>query len=290
MSSTGPGPTTTRRRLRAELRKLRLAATLSVDTVAGEAEWSTSKLVRVENGQVGISKADLSELLRIYGVKDQNYVDELQELARVSRQRMWWSEFQRFLPPTYQEFIGAEFDAARIRYVQPLIVPGILQIAPYAAAINEATALGSADPQVAQKRVEARMRRQKELFQRRGSVEIVAVMDEAVLRRPVGGSQTMRQQLDHLAAMAEEETITLVVHPFSAGPHLGMLGPFTLLEYEDPQDDDIVYLENANAGLILRDQAEIVDAYRTATRRIVEAGLRNRSAVDFIRQARKEFA
>ncbi|WP_173155131.1 helix-turn-helix domain-containing protein [Phytohabitans suffuscus] len=272
------------------MRKLRIAAALSVETVVSEAEWSTSKLVRIENGQVGISKADLSELLRIYGTTDQNYIDELQELARVSRQRMWWSEFQRFLPATYQEFIGAEFDASRIRYIQPLIVPGILQIASYAETINVATTPGTADPEVTQKRVEARMRRQTELFQRRGSVEIIAVLDEAVLRRPVGGAETMRQQLDHLARIAEEEAITLVVLPFSVGPHLGMLGPFTLLEYEDPQDADIVYLENANAGLILRDQAAVVDAYREATHRMVEVGLRNRAAVDFIRQARKRFA
>jgi hypothetical protein len=262
---------------------------LSVDWVAGEAEWSTSKLVRIENGQVGISKADLSELLRIYGAADQQYIDELQELARISRQRMWWSEYQRYLPATYQEFIGAEFDASRIRYVQPLIVPGVLQTASYAAAINKATTLSEVEPEVAQKRVEARMRRQKELFGRQGTVDVIAVIDEAILRRPVGGAETMRQQLDHLAEMAERETITLVVLPFSIGPHIALVGPFTLLEYEARQDDDVVYMENTAGGLILRDQADVVESYRRATTRMVEVGLRNRAAMDLIRQARGEF-
>src|SRR5947207_546434 len=139
--TTGPGPTTTRRRLRAELRRLRLAKGLSVEDVTNEVEWSTSKLVRIEGGQVGISVSDLNALLAVYDVDDAAQQEELRALARASRQRTWWSAYQRFLSPSYQEFIGAESDAIRIRHYHPTMVPGLLQTPAYAQAIIEATAL-----------------------------------------------------------------------------------------------------------------------------------------------------
>src|SRR5215831_4148876 len=115
----GQGPTTTRRRLRAELRRLRLARDLSVETVTARVEWSTSKLIRIEGGQVGISVSDLNALLNEYGVTDKAQIEQLRVLARASRQRTWWSEYQRYLALPYQEFIGAESDAARIWHYHP---------------------------------------------------------------------------------------------------------------------------------------------------------------------------
>jgi transcriptional regulator with XRE-family HTH domain len=287
--SIGPGPMVTRRRLRAELRKLRLAKGHSIEFVANEVEWSTSKLIRIENGQVAISKSDLTALLTLYEVRDQKYADELQDLARTSRQRMWWSQYQRYLHPTLVEYIGAEADASRIFNVQPLVVPGLLQTAAYAAAINEATQLSAAPEDQVKARVDVRIHRQTELFDRRDDVSIFAIMDEAALRRPVGGPSVMREQLDHLLSLEKRRDVNVVVIPFAAGPHPGMDGPFSLLEYDDPQDDDVVFLENAAGGLVVRDQKETVAMYRRAVDRMIDAGVRDKAAIDFIAAIRREF-
>lgn len=288
--STGHGPTLTRRRLRAELRRLRIDRSLSVEEVSNEVEWSTSKLIRIENGQVGISKSDLTALLTMYGVNDPAYIADLQELARASRQRMWWSAYQRFIPAPYLEFLGAEADVSRVWHYQPMIVPGLLQIKPYTVAINEGTALTELAPEVAAARSELRLRRQKELLGRVPPAELVFIMDEGVLRRPIGGTAVMRDQLDHIVEVAQRDNVSLTVVPFSAGAHIGLYGPFALLEYADPQNEDLVYLENAASNTIFRDQPTIVDNYRRAAERLVKIGLRDKRATDLIKRIRADFA
>src|SRR6266508_1510026 len=145
---TGQGPTTTRRRLRAQLRSLRQAKGMSVEDVANELEWSTSKLIRIEGGQVGIWVTDLDR------------VEELRALARNSRQRTWWSAYQRYIPASYLEFIGAESDATRIRHYHPTTVPGLLQTPAYAEAIIEATTLEELPSDIARARRQGRRKRQ----------------------------------------------------------------------------------------------------------------------------------
>lgn len=271
-----------------ELRRLRLERKLSTEEVASYAEWSTSKLVRIENGQVSISKQDLTELLRFYDVQDQQYTQELHQLARTSRQRMWWSQYQKYLSATFLEFIGSEFDATRIQYFQPLVVPGILQTEEYARAVNEATVLTETSVELAQARIEVRLRRQRELIQGRNAPQIITTIDEAALRRLVGGRETMRVQLDHIVTLAKRKAVTLVILPFSSGPHLGMGGPFTLFEYQEERDDDVVFLDNAAGGLILRDQSEIVERYRQEFARMADTGLNGKEAVNFVRRLCEE--
>jgi transcriptional regulator with XRE-family HTH domain len=286
---TGPGRMVTRRRLRAELRKLRIANDWSIEKVAEDQEWSTSKLIRVESGQVGISRQDLSVLLTYYGVTDKGVHDEMQELARASRQRMWWSQYQKYLRPNYSAFIGAEFDATRIRYFQPSIVPGLLQTTGYAQAIVAATSVNERPADEVEAMVELRHRRRQELLERRDGTEIVAVMDEAALRRQVGGARVMGEQLDELASLAEQAIVTFVVLPFSTGAHLGMLGPFAVLEYDDPLDDNLVYLESSAGDFIVRDNADVVGGYGRALDRMTEQGLSGKAALDFLRQVRKDY-
>jgi transcriptional regulator with XRE-family HTH domain len=286
--TTGQGPTTTRRRLRAELSSLRLAKGMSIEAVTNEVEWSTSKLIRIEGGQVGISVTDLNALLAVYGVADQAHIEELRALARATRQRMWWSAYQRHIPASYLEFIGAEFDAKQIRHYHPTTVPGLLQTPAYASAIIEATTLEPLSPEVAKARNEVRLQRQEQVLNRADPPAFTVILDEAVLRRPVGGQATMREQLDHLIRMAERDTITMVVVPFSAGPHPGLMGAFALMEYNDPLNDDVLCLEQASGDLFVKDQPELVALYRKAVETLEKIGKLEPEAIQFVQQVRNE--
>ncbi len=287
--ATGHGPTTTRRRLRAELRSLRQGKGLAVEDVTDQVEWSTSKLIRIENGQVGISVSDLQALLAIYGVHDAKRIDELKELARASRQRTWWSRYQRYISLTYQEFIGAESDATEIRQYHPTIIPGLLQVEGYIRAVNEATASPDVSPEVAEAWVEVRQLRQRHVLEREDPPNYTVLLDEAALCRPVGGAAVMRAQLDHLMTIVERPTVTMVVVPLAAGAHRGVFGGYALMGYADPLNENVLCLETASADIVLRDQPALVDAYRQATERLIEAGLRDDRAVGFIERIRKGY-
>jgi transcriptional regulator with XRE-family HTH domain len=285
--TTGPGPTTTRRRLRAELRRLRLAKGLSVENVTNEVEWSTSKLVRIEGGQVGISVSDLNALLQVYDVVDPAQQEELRALARGSRQRTWWSAYQRFLAPSYQEFIGAEADATRIRHYHPTAVPGLLQTTAYAQAMVAAASLEPVSDEVAQALVEVRQNRKQHVLDRSTPPDFTVILDEAVLRRPVGGPAAMREQLDYLMRVAERDTVTLMVIPFSAGPHPGLAGAFALFSYDDPANDDVLCLETGSGNIVAKEDQDLVKQYNRAADRLEEIALPEPEAIEFVEKLRK---
>jgi transcriptional regulator with XRE-family HTH domain len=285
--TTGPGPTTTRRRLRAELRRLRLAKGLSIENVTNEVEWSTSKLVRIEGGQVGISVSDLNALLQVYEVADPAQLEELRALARGSRQRTWWSAYQRFLAPSYQEFIGAEADATRIRHYHPTAVPGLLQTTAYAQAMVAAASLEPVSDEVAQALVEVRQNRKQHVLDRSTPPDFTVILDEAVLRRPVGGPAAMREQLDYLMRVAERDTVTLMVIPFSAGPHPGLAGAFALFSYDDPANDDVLCLETGSGNIVVKEDQDLVKQYNRAADRLEEIALPEPEAVEFVEKLRK---
>ena len=138
--SDGQGPATTRRRLRVELRRLRETKELPQADVAKRLDWSLSKLIRIENGTVSISVTDVRALLGVYRAPEET-VEDLVSLARSARERRWWSRYRDVLNPPYQEFIGFEADAVRLRQFHPTIVPGLLQIEPYIRALIKALAL-----------------------------------------------------------------------------------------------------------------------------------------------------
>jgi hypothetical protein len=258
---------------------------MSVEAVANDVEWSASKLIRIEGGQVGISVSDLNALLGVYGVKDRREQEDLRALARGSRQRTWWSTYQRYLPAPYQEFIGAESDASRIRHYHPTAVPGLLQTAAYATALIEATSTDPLPPAVANARLEVRMLRQQQVLDRPDPPDYTVILDEAVLRRPVGGQETMRQQLDHLIEFAERDTVTVIVVPFAAGPHLGLMGAFALMQYDDPIDD-VLCLELAGEDAMFRERPDLITQYHRAADQLETIGLPEPEAIKFVRKVR----
>jgi hypothetical protein len=262
---------------------------MSIDDVTNEVEWSTSKLIRIEGGQVGISVSDLNALLHVYGVEDPARQEELRALARASRQRTWWSGYQRYLPATYLAYIAAESDAAGIRHYHPTVVPALLQTEAYTKAIIEATTLVEPSPESVQARIKVRMLRQEHVLRQAERPAITVMLDEAALHRPIGGPATMVEQLDRLLQVAERDSVNVVLVPFSAGPHPGLMGAFALLEYDDPADDAVLFLETAANDVFIRDKPELIEPYRRAADRLEEIALSEPQAMKIIERVRDHF-
>jgi len=262
MVNDGPSPVVQRRRLRAELRAARQAAGLTQEQVAEAMGWSLSKIIRIEAGSVAISTSDLKALLRHYQIVDPGRTDELVALARAARERSWWSQYQGVAPAGLPQLIGYEAASSITRNFEPLLVPGLLQTEEYAHVIIRKFAEGAAVERV-NTLVEIRMRRQ-ELLDQADPPLLFFIIDEAVVRRHIGGKAVMRRQIHRLAELAARPNVTIEVVPFSAGAHPGLKGPFVAIEFPDPADDDVLYLESAQGDLISRDVPEEVLSYREA--------------------------
>jgi transcriptional regulator with XRE-family HTH domain len=256
------GPTVGRRRLRTALRRAREAAELKQEAVAAAMDWSLSKLIRIEAGSVSVSTNDVKALLQLYRVEDQRLVDELVGLARVARRRGWWSSLKENLPASYASYIGLEAEASRLLYYQPINVPGLLQTEAYARAIVPVDGPAQVAPEEIETRITIRLTRQREVLGRPDPPRIHAVLDEAVLRRITGGRAVMREQLQHLAALAVLPHIEIQVLPFTAGNNL-VNGPFVVLGFPDPADTDVVYIESALVEDVI-DRPESIGSYRHA--------------------------
>ena len=279
--SDGQGPATTRRRLRVELRRLREALELPQADVAKQLDWSLSKLIRIENGTVSISVTDVRALLGVYRAPHET-VDDLVGLARSARERRWWSRYRDVLKPAYQEFIGFEADAVRLRQFHPTIVPGLLQIEPYIRALIPALALRPLSESYYEALVAVRLKRQEQILGDDNPTDLTVVVDEAALRRPVGGVEAMRAQLRHLAAMETREAVSIGILPFSAGPHAGMQGAFHVIEFAGDADDDVLYLESAQGDVALRDQPDVLAQYDKQLDRLWSMSLTGADAVAYL--------
>jgi transcriptional regulator with XRE-family HTH domain len=244
-------PTIRRRRLGVELRRHREAAGITIDVVADRMGCSTSKVSRIETGHTAASVADVRDILDIYGVAEA-IKDELVQIAREARQKAWWHPFSTILTGAY---VGLEAAARVVRTYEQQVIPGLLQSEEYAIAMIRAARLGDPDPEIEQ-RVRVRMARQSLLTQD-DPIELRVVLDEAVLSRPVGGHEVMLDQLKRLLEVARLPNVTLQILPFAVGAHAGMDGTFAILEFEEEQDADVVFTENATGGLFLEKTEEL---------------------------------
>jgi transcriptional regulator with XRE-family HTH domain len=279
------GVATTRRRLRTELRRLREARGLNQSEVVKELDWSTSKLIRIENGSVGVSVTDVRALLGFYQAPE-DLVDGLVRLARVTRERQWWSAYRHALTPTYREFIGYEADASTLWQFHPTIVPGLLQTEDYVRAILPAVALKPLADELLEDLVAIRLRRQKEILHSGHAPEYTAIVDEAVLRRVVGGPKLMRAQLEHLIAL-QGDVVTIAVLPFTAGGHVGMQGAFHVMDFASAEDESVVFLETAVGNPVEREQDQVAQ-YREQFHNMLARSIQGNAAVSFIRKLAKE--
>lgn len=279
LESDGPTPTVQRRRLRAELRRIRLDANETQEHVAAAMDWSLSKLIRIENGSVGISTNDLKVLLGHYGIVDDDKVEELIGLARAARERSWWRQYRGVASPQLLQFIEYQAAAMITRNFEPVLVPGLLQTEAYARVVIEEFS-GRPPKERLDALVALRMKRQ-DLLKRTGPPPwSFFMLDEGVLRRRVGSEDVMAAQIRHLIELAGRPDVTIEVVPFSAGVNRGMHGPFVILEF--PEDEEVLYLESPWGDLIHRDDPEEILAYREIFEELRRMSLGERT-VDFLR-------
>jgi transcriptional regulator with XRE-family HTH domain len=249
-------PTVKRRRLAAELRHHREAAGLTIDDVAERLEWSSAKISRIENARVSVLPRDVKFLLSAYGLTDRDEAwDVMLTLARESRQKGWWHRYGEAVPDWFEVFVGLEADAATIQGYDAEFVPGLLQTQEYARAVHRAQLMTATDEEIEQ-RVKVRMARQ-ELLTFDGAPQVWLVLNEAVIRRLVGGRAAMHGQLTRLLETASLPNVTLQVLPFSAGAHPAMDGSFKILGFPEPADPNIVYFEYHTGALYLEKRQEV---------------------------------
>jgi transcriptional regulator with XRE-family HTH domain len=250
-------PTVRRRRLALELRRLREAARLTCEEVADHLECSASKISRVETGRVSVSPRDVRDMLELYGVPVAQR-ESLVQLARDSRQKGWWHAFSDTMQPQFATYVGLESAASEIRIYEVSLIPELLQTEDYARVVIRSGMMSSPTDDI-ERQVALRMARQPAIT-REDPPKVWAVLDEAALRRQVGGPGLMRMQLEHLLAQAALPNVALQVIPFGGGAHPAMGRPFIVLVFPDRVDTDVVYLEDLTSALYLEDVAE-VDRY-----------------------------
>jgi transcriptional regulator with XRE-family HTH domain len=247
----GPDPAIQRRRLRSELRRAREAENMTQRDVAAAMDWSPSKLIRIESGAVNISTNDLRALLAHYNI-DQSRIDTLVEVARAAREPTPWSLYKDVASPEYIAFLGYESSASIIRNFEPLLVPGLLQTEEYARTVI--SMLEGHNPSKIDPLVDLRIQRQ-ELIVREPLSELHFIMDEAVVRRVVGGRDVMRRQLRQLQTLAGYRNVTIRIVPFEKGLYPRQRVPYILLEFPDPEDGDVLYVENPQGEYIIRESS-----------------------------------
>ena len=250
-------PSLRRRRLAAELRRLRDQAGLSTTDAAKRLGWQASRLSRIETRQSGITAPDLRKLLDVYGVEDEAYRAYLAELARRVNERGWWQKYAGLIGSEYADLIGLEEETRAIRSYEQELVPGLLQTPDYARAVIRASWPTDMTEEI-DRRVEIRIERQEVLTRADPPPPRVnVVLSEGALRRPVGGSDVMRRQLEYLMRPRDRANVTVQVLPFDAGVHPSMVGPFTAMTFSDPGDLGVVNVENATGALFLEEPGEL---------------------------------
>ena len=259
------GPTVRRLQLGARLRSLRLAKGVSRDQAGYEIRASESKISRMELGRVSFKERDVVDLLKLYGVEDAGECERLLTLAREANTPGWWHSYGDVLSTWFQNYLDLEQAAELIRTYEIQFVPGLLQTDAYARAVIT-LGHGGATPEEIARRADLRMAR-KQMLQRDESPRLWAVLDEAVLRRPIGGKEVLREQIESLLRACEQPSVRLQVIPFSSGGHAAAGGAFTILRFPYPDMPDVVYLEHLTSGLYL-DKREDVDHYAAAMGRL----------------------
>jgi hypothetical protein len=252
------GPLLHRRRLGAELRRLRGDRTL--DEVAEATLISTSKLSRLENGQGVPLPRDIRDLVNFYGL-DAQAADRLRRWASAGRRQAWWREYSEALPAGVDTYLDYESGASTIRCYAATTVPPLLQTEAYAIRLFEALP-GIKSDESARRLLEVRARRQQLLMESDEAPQLIFVLDEAVLRRPFGAPDDVREQLDHLNAVSRQRNVSLRVVPFSAGLHAGLQGLFTVLQYADDRDRDVVAMESHTGERFLEQPSNVLEYLR----------------------------
>jgi transcriptional regulator with XRE-family HTH domain len=241
--------------LGSHLRRFRDAAGVTAEQAAHEIRASRSKISRLENGRVGFKARDVADLLTLYGVTDEQDRARMLSYARQANTPDWWSRYGDIVPDWSREYLSLERAASVIRSFELQFVHGLLQTAAYAQAVTMLAHQGAAGAEI-ERRVSMRLNRQDVLYEP-DPPRVWAVMDEAVLRRPVGGTAVMRAQLEHLAEVAALPHVTVQVVPFGRGGHAAAGGSFTILRFAEEEVPDVVYIEQLTSALYLEGRQDV---------------------------------
>ena len=279
------GPTVRRRRLGTELRKLRESNGYKLEEVAAQLGVAPSTLSRIETGKAPTKSAYLNQMLEMYGVLEPGQRQVLVDMAREGHRKGWWAAYDDVLPSGFDIYVGLEAETAAVRGYEISVVHGLLQTPDYARAV-----LGEMFPRHAtdqiDRLVDLRIERQRRLDDD-PPLDLWAILDEAVIRRPVGGNQVMRHQLEHLVNMAAKPGVTMQVLPFASGAHAGHGGPFSILEFPNRTDSEVAYVESVAGYLYLEKDREVrtrVEAFD----RLRAAALSPSASVDLIAEVANE--
>lgn len=279
------GPTVRRRRLGTELRKLRESNGYKLEEVAAQLGVAPSTLSRIETGKAPTKSAYLNQMLEMYGVAEQGQRQVLVDMAREGHRKGWWAAYDDVLPSGFDIYVGLEAETAAVRSYEISVMPGLLQTPDYARAVLREMFPRHGVEQI-ERLVDLRMERQRRL-EDDPPLELWAILDEAVVRRPVGGRQVMRGQLERLLDMALRPGITVQVLPFDCGAHAGHGGPFSILEFPNRTDSEVAYVESVAGNLYLEKDREVrlrVDAFD----RLRAAALAPAASVDVIARVAQE--
>lgn len=279
------GPTVRRRRLGTELRKLRESNSYKLEEVAADLGVAPSTLSRIETGKAPTKSAYLNRMLEMYGVEEPAQRQVLIDMAREGHRKGWWAAYDDVLPSGFDIYVGLEAETAAVRGYEISVVPGLLQTPDYARAVLRELFPRHTTDQL-ERLVDLRIQRQDRL-EDDPPLELWAILDEAVIRRPVGGEPVMRGQLKHLVDMAGRPTVTLQVLPFSCGAHAGHGGPFSILEFPDRTDSEVAYVESV-AGILYLEKDRDVRIRVDAFNRLRAAALAPGASLELIEQAASE--
>lgn len=266
---TAGGPTVLRMLLGAHLRRLREARGVTRDAAGWEIRASESKISRMELGRVGFKERDVADLLSLYGIVDEEERGGLLDMARNSNRPGWWHRDGDILASWFQSYLGLEASASLIRSYEVQFIPGLLQTADYARAVIMLGHDNAPEDEV-ERRVALRMKRQ-EILERKASPLFWVVIDEGVLRRPVGGIAVMRAQIEALISAARRPSVRIQIVPFRVGGHAAAGGSFSILRFPEQDLPDVVYVEQLISAIYF-DKRDDVDQYAVAMERLcVEA-------------------
>jgi transcriptional regulator with XRE-family HTH domain len=279
------GPTVLRRLLGAQLRRLRERQGISREEAGYAIRASGSKMSRLELGRVGFKGRDVADLLSLYGVTDEGERDSLLRLAQDANTPGWWHRYGDVLPSWFETYVGLEEAAALVRTYEVQFIPGLLQTEDYARAVISMGNSAASSAEIEQ-RVSLRITRQK-LLTRGDGPRLWAVVDEAALRRPIGGVKVMRGQIERLLEVTRLPGVILQVLPFHVGGHTAEAGAFTILRFPEPDLPDVVYIEQLTSALYL-DRREDVDGYMEAMERLCVLSARPNDTAEILSRILKE--
>ncbi|XVU21294.1 helix-turn-helix domain-containing protein [Actinoplanes sp. CA-054009] len=260
------GSTVRRLQLGARLRELRLAKGVSREDAGYRIRASESKISRMELGRVSFKPRDITDLLHLYGVEDQEEHDRLLELTREANSPGWWRTYGDVLDSWFTNYLDLEQSAELIRTYEIQFVPGLLQTEAYASAVIRLGHQGPGTNEV-ERRAKLRMAR-KQILTRADAPKLWAVLDEAVLRRLIGGREVLHEQILSLLEATENPNIRLQIIPFDSGGHAAAGGAFSILRFPHEELDDVVYIEHLTSAVYL-DKHDDLDNYATAFSRLI---------------------